>query len=131
MDGHSMKKYSAFCFVLMGLFYAIQVSILGYTVYYLSENGYGAFEIGTLLAVFGIIAAIVQRVLGYFADRVNEIDFKNIITTLGIITIFLFICMHLCENNKLAVGLLFGAAFVCTNSMSPFVNESCFYYKLV
>ena len=124
-----MKKYSMFCYALMSIFYIIQVSVLGYTVYYLNEHGYTAFEVGTLLTIFGIIAAIAQRILGDIADKIPKIDFKNILTVGGFITLILFVCMHILSKNKLSIGLLFGLVFVLTNSMSPFVNESCFYYK--
>ena len=123
-----MKKYSTFCFLLTGVFYIIQVSVLGFTVYYLSENGYTPFEVGALLTTFGIIAMIAQRLLGNFADENPKIDFKSILTLTGLICIVLFICMYFLNKNKLAVGLLFGTAFTLTNCMSPFVNESCFYY---
>lgn len=88
-----MKKYSAFCFLLTGVFYIIQVSVLGFTVYYLSENGYTPFEVGALLTTFGIIAMIAQRLLGNFADENPKIDFKSILTLTGLICIVLFICM--------------------------------------
>ena len=102
---------------------------LGFTVYYLNENGYTAVEVGTLLAAFGIIAAIVQPLLGYLADKNKKFDFKYILTCSGFVAIALFIALFLFDKNKVIIGLLFGLTFVLTNSMSPFVNSSCFYYS--
>lgn len=123
-----MKKYSIFCYALTAIFYVIQVSVLGFTVYYLNENGYTALEVGTLLATFGIIAAIIQPLLGYLADKNKKFDFKYILTCTGFLAIALFIALFLFDKNKVIIGLLFGIIFVLTNSMSPFVNSSCFYY---
>ncbi len=123
-----MKKYSIFCYTLTAIFYVIQVSVLGFTVYYLNENGYTALEVGTLLATFGIIAAIVQPLLGYIADKNVKFDFKYILTCSGVLAIALFIALFLFDKNKIIIGILFGITFVLTNSMSPFVNSSCFYY---
>lgn len=123
-----MKRYSIFCSALMASYYIIQVCVLGYTVYYLSSNSYSTFEIGILLSVFGIIAAIVQPVLGHIADRNKIIDFKNILICLSLIAIALFICLLTFNKNKLSIGIIFGIVYVLTNIMSPFVNESCFYY---
>ena len=124
-----MKKYSIYCYALTAIFYVIQVSILGFTVYYLNENGYTALEVGMLLAAFGIIAAIVQPLLGYLADKNKKFDFKYILTCSAFVAIALFIALFLFDKNKVIIGLLFGLTFVLTNSMSPFVNSSCFYYS--
>lgn len=124
-----MKKYSAFCFLLIGIFYIIQVSVLGYTVYFLSENGWAVVEIGILMAAFGIVAAFTQPLLGFVADKNNKIDFKSILTCAALIVTVLFVLLLFFDKNKIVIGILFGITFVMTNSMSPFVNSSCFYYK--
>lgn len=129
MDGHSMKRCSTLCYALMGLFYMIQVSILGYTVYFLSENGYVASEIGILLAISGIIAAAIQPMLGHLADNNEKIDFKTILTYMGMMVVVLFIILYRFYSNKVVTALLFCIIYVLTNSMSPFVNESSFYYS--
>lgn len=123
-----MKKYSVFCFLLIGVFYIIQVSVLGFTVYYLTENGYNALEVGILLAIFGIVAVLYQQFLGRLADKNPKVDFKSILTFMGFIVIVLFLFMYFMNKNKLAIGFLFGIAFVFINCMLPFVNVSCFYY---
>ena len=123
-----MKKYSIFCYLLIAIFYIVQVSVLGFTVYFLNENGYTALEVGVLLAVFGIIAANVQPLLGYIADTNEKVDFKSILTWRGFVTAALFIPLYLFDKNKSVIGVLFGIIFVLTSSMSPFVNASCFYY---
>ena len=124
-----MKKYSIFCFILIAVFYIIQVSVLGYTVYFLEENAFKAYEVGILLTVFGIIAAILQPILGRIADRYEKIDFKTILTWTGLTDTAFFLLLYYFDKNKLAIGILFGLIFVFTNCMSPFVNSSCFYYK--
>ena len=50
-------------------------------------------------------------------------------TCSGFVAIALFIALFLFDKNKVIIGLLFGLTFVLTNSMSPFVNSSCFYYS--
>ena len=124
-----MKKYSIFCFLLIAVFYIVEVSVLGYTVYFLGENGYTSSEIGILLAIFGIIAAVLQPILGSIADKFKKIDFKSILTYAGLLGIILFILLYVFHGNKVLVGLLFGLIFIVFSNMSPFVNESCFYYK--
>ena len=122
-----MKKYSIFCYLLTGIFYIIQVSVLGYTVYFLAENGYTPAQISILMGIFGIIGAFTQPVLGYVADRNKKIDFKRILTWAVILAIILFAALYHFYQRKLIIGLLFGTLFLCTNNMSPFVNASCFY----
>lgn len=128
-DKTMKNKYSIYCITLAAVFFIIQVSILGYAVYYLNQNGYTASEIAILMAVVGIVAAITQPFLGYFADKNKKIDFKNVLTIAGVIVIVLFSCLLYFDKNKIVSGILFGTIYVCTNSMSPFVNASCFYYK--
>lgn len=124
-----MKKYSILCYALMGLFYMVQVSVLGYTVYFFSENGYVASEIGILLAISGIIATAIQPMLGHLADNNKKIDFKTILTYMGMIVVVLFIILYRFYSNKIVTALLFCIIYVLTNSMSPFVNASNFYYN--
>ncbi|MBO6119443.1 MAG: MFS transporter [Lachnospiraceae bacterium] len=124
-----MKKYSAYCIILTAVFYIVQVSVLGYTVYFFSEKGYSAGEISVLMAISGVIAGIVQPLLGYIADKYERIDFKNILSVSGVIVTLLFLNLLYFDNNKIATGILFAIIFASTNSMSPFVNSSCFYYK--
>ena len=123
-----MKKYSIFCYLLTAIFYIVQVSVLGYTVYFLAENGYTAAQISILMGVFGIVAAITQPTLGYIADRNKNIDFKRILTWIGFAVIILFIALYYFYQRKIASGLLFGTIYLSTNNMSPFINASCFYY---
>ena len=123
-----MKKYSMFCSALMAIYYIIQVSVPGYTIYFLSEKGFTASEIGILLAVFGIVAVFLQPLLGDMADKNYNIDLKKILTCIGIIVEALFIGLYYFDNNKYIIGLLFGIIFVFVNIMLPFVNASCFYY---
>ena len=124
-----MKKYSLFCFLLTAIFYIIQVSVLGFTVYFLNENGFSASEVALLMAAFGVVAAITQPILGTFADKNRNIDFKNILTFMGILVLISFIILCHFSKNKIIIGLFFGIIFILTNNMSPFVNSSCFYYK--
>ncbi|MBR0039378.1 MAG: MFS transporter [Lachnospiraceae bacterium] len=123
-----MKKYSIFCYFLTAIFYIVQVSVLGYTVYFLAENGYTAAQISILMGVFGIVAAITQPTLGYIADKNKNIDFKTILTCIGLLVIILFIALYCFYQRKIAIGLLFGTVYLSTNNMSPFINSSCFYY---
>ena len=123
-----MKKYSVFCYLLTAIFYIVQVSVLGYTVYFLAENGYTAAQISILMGVFGIVAAITQPTLGYIADKNKNIDFKTILTCIGFLVIILFIALYCFYQRKIAIGLLFGTVYLSTNNMSPFINSSCFYY---
>lgn len=123
-----MKKYSVFCYLLTAIFYIVQVSVLGYTVYFLAENGYTAAQISILMGVFGIVAAITQPTLGYIADKNKNVDFKTILTFIGFLVIILFIALYCFYQRKIAIGLLFGTVYLSTNNMSPFINSSCFYY---
>lgn len=123
-----MKKYSVFCYLLTAIFYIVQVSVLGYTVYFLAENEYTAAQISILMGVFGIVAAITQPTLGYIADKNKNIDFKTILTCIGLLVIILFIALYCFYQRKIAIGLLFGTVYLSTNNMSPFINSSCFYY---
>ena len=124
-----MKKYSLFCIALMAIFYIVEIGMLGYAVYFLSENGVKALEIGILLGVSGIVAAIIQPLFGHIADKYDNIDFKNLLTWMGAFVVVLFIGLYCFHNNKMAIMIFFGLLYLLTNTMTPFVNESSFYYS--
>lgn len=113
----------------MAIFYIVEICMLGYAVYFLSENDITALEIGILLGISGLIAAIIQPILGYIADKYEKVDFKSLLTWMGLIVVILFISLYYFNGTKLAIEIIFGWLYILTNTMTPFVNESCFYYS--
>lgn len=107
----------------------VEICMFGYAVYFLSENGVASYEIGILLGVSGLVAAIIQPLFGHIADKYEKVDFKRLLTWMGLIVVVLFVLLYYFNNNKLTIEIIFGLLYIITNTMTPFVNESCFYYS--
>jgi len=120
MKNKTMIKY---CFV-QGLFWMLFCSCYGYITYYLVGKGFSAGEVGIITAVFGLIGALVQPVLGRFVDD-GKIGWKklSVILYCGMLLSALIICF---VNVKLVQGIFFGLTLVFLNGSMPLINRAGF-----
>ena len=112
--------------LLQGCFWMIFCAGTGFISLYLQGKGYTNTEIGTVTAVFGILAVILQPVLGRISDSSPRLNWKAMLRLL--LLPFLLTCiLMLVIPGKLA-GLLIGVAMLLANLMMPFVHSANFDY---
>lgn len=94
---------------------------------YMQEAGYSTFAIGALIAVGGLLAALLQPVLGRICDRNPKVTWRGILRTL--IFMFAAVCaIMLVVPAKIAAPMM-GLLFLLFNLMMPFVHGSAFIYR--
>ncbi len=88
----------------------------------------GNAEIGTVTAIFGILAALLQPVLGGITDRSNRLTWRSMILMLAIPYLLICIAMPLIPGAW-AGALFMGLLILLGNTIIPFINSAHFYYS--
>lgn len=113
--------------LIQGLFWMLFCVGMGYVSVYLLGIGISNSAIGTLVAVFGVLSAVLQPVFGRLSDKRKEFSWKNISIFCAII--FLTVCiLMLIVKEKIFSGICMGILILLANLINPFINSALFYY---
>jgi hypothetical protein len=113
---------------MQGLFWMLFCVSSGFISLYLQGRGLGNAEIGTVTAIFGILAALLQPVLGGITDRSNRLTWRSMILMLAIPYLLICIAMPLIPGAW-AGALFMGLLILLGNTIIPFINSAHFYYS--
>ena len=114
--------------MMQGLFWMLFCVSSGFISLYLQGRGLGNAEIGTVTAFFGILAALLQPVLGGITDRSNRLTWRNMILMLAIPSLVICIVMPFIPGAW-AGAVFMGLLILLGNTMMPFINSANFYYS--
>lgn len=123
-----INKEQVLAVLLFAFFYILQLCLIGYTITFFKACGSSEQVAGIVVAVACAIATFLQPVLGNVADRSKRFNWKIILYILTTILIVISVKLIFFNGSTLDI-LLFCAAVVIVFCMSPFINESCFYYN--
>ncbi len=113
---------------MQGLFWMLFCVSSGFISLYMQGRGLGEAGIGTVTALFGILAALLQPVLGGITDRSRRLTWRRMILTLAIP--YLLICIVMPFIPGAWAGAIFmGLLILLGNTMMPFINSAHFYYS--
>ncbi|MDD3174375.1 MAG: MFS transporter [Herbinix sp.] len=100
----------------------------GFISLYLQGRGLGTAGIGTATALFGILAALLQPILGGLCDRSNRLTWRSMVLMLSVPFLVLCVIMPLIPGAW--TGAVFiGMLMLLANVIMPFVNSAHFYYS--
>lgn len=102
--------------------------IMGFATVFLLYKDFEGQQIGVILAVSNICAALLQPVIASFADRSKYITLKTIISFLAFIVILLTILLVLIPVNKVIIALLFILIGTVVLTIQPLLNSLIFEY---
>ena len=71
--------------LIQAFFWMNFATIMGYTSVYLLNCGFSNTQIGVLMAVAGVLSAVLQPIVASYADRPDSQSVKKIIIEIGII----------------------------------------------
>lgn len=108
---------------VQGFFWMNFAVIMGFSSFYLLDSGFSNTEIGLVIAVAGIISAVLQPALAGYADRASSPSLKKIVFLFSIVLFVLGILLIL--NHKRVfwlTGLFYGCVITFLQSLTPLVN---------
>lgn len=113
---------------MQGLYWMLFCVSSGFISLYLQGRGLSNGGIGTVTAIFGILAALMQPVLGGITDRSNRLTWRHMILMLAIP--YLIICIVMPFIPGAWAGALFmGLLILLGNTIMPFINTAHFHYS--
>lgn len=118
------KKYC----VLQSCYWMMINVGLGYTAFCLGEAGFGAGAIGALTALYGLISALLQPMLGRVADKSRRIGWKTLLLVLSALCAAALAVLY-GVSSGVWTAVLFGLIAVLINCMLPMINTAYFYYE--
>ena len=117
------KRYMA----MQGLFWMLFCVSFGFISLYLQGRGLSNAGIGIVTAVSGILAALLQPLLGGITDRSNRLTWRSMILLLCVPFLLVCILMPLIPG-PLAGAVFMGILILIANTTIPFVNSAHYYY---
>ena len=112
---------------LQGLYWMLFCIPASFISLYLQGRGLSNGGIGTVTATFGIMAALLQPVLGGITDRSRQLTWRSM--TLMLAIPFLLICIIMPLIPGAWAGAIFmGLLILLGNTIMPFINSAHFYY---
>ena len=102
--------------------------IMGFATVFLLYKDFEGQQIGVILAMSNICAALLQPIIASFADRSKHVTLKTIISFLAFIVILLTILLVLIPVNKVIIALLFILIGTVVLTIQPLLNSLIFEY---
>lgn len=114
--------------ILQGLYWMNACVAYGYGISYLKEMGFSAGYLGILFAVFSLIAALIQPVVGRIVDKSKRFHWKTVLLILTAAMMALTASLLVVKDGIASALLFCFYAMFCTITM-PMINVVCFYYE--
>ena len=102
--------------------------IMGFATVFLLYKDFEGQQIGVILAMSNICAALLQPIIASFADRSKHVTLKTIISFLAFFVILLTILLVLIPVNKVIIALLFILIGTVVLTIQPLLNSLIFEY---
>ena len=113
---------------LQGLYWMMFCAASGFISLYLQGRGLSSAGIGNVTAAFGMMAALLQHVLGRITDRDSRVTWRGMILSLTFP--FLLVCLVMPLVKGTWSGALFmGLLILLSNTIMPFLNTAHFEYS--
>ena len=102
--------------------------ISAFAVTYLMTRGFGAAQIGVMLAMTNILSCILQPVIGSHVDRTSVSLLQKIIPAFLIAAFLALFCVELLRLPLAVTGLLYIAGYLSFSITLPLFNPLCAHY---
>lgn len=108
---------------IQGFFWMNYVAVIGYSSVYLLHAGFDNSQVGLLIAVTGLMAALLQQVLASYADRRGGTPLKGMICCIAGISLACVGGVEITQSHKLLTGFFYGCCMVLLLLNMPLVNS--------
>lgn len=124
MDNSNERDLTGLYSLVQGTFWMGFAAIMGFSSVYLLDAGFSNTQIGALIAVAGIVSAVLQPLLASYADRPDSPSLKKILIAVALIQGVLGLCLWFNYHGVLwAIGLFYGCAVTLLQLLTPLINS--------
>ena len=107
MSSVKTKNLTPLYAFIQGLYWMNFAAIMGYSGFYLLGSGFSNTEIGIIIAIAGILSAVLQPVLAGYADRPESPSLIKFLQLLLVLQLILGISLLFCKSILLT-GVVYG-----------------------
>lgn len=107
-----------------GFFWMNFAAIMGFSSIYLLDNGFTNTQIGLLIAIAGIVSALLQPALASYADKPCSPSLKKILLALtAILLVLSALLLVFYKRTLFFTGLFYGCCITLLQLLTPLVNS--------
>lgn len=118
-----MKNRTVAYSIIQALFWSFYGIILGYVSLYLLDGGFNNSAIGIIIAVSGIVSALLQPFIAAWADRSDKVSLKQIICGVGVLALIAAVALLIFRGNMLLTGGFYSLCIILLQLTTPLVNS--------
>ena len=122
MSSVKTKNLTPLYAFIQGLYWMNFAAIMGYSGFYLLGSGFSNTEIGIIIAIAGILSAVLQPALASYADRPESPSLKKFLQLLLVLQLILGIALLFCKSILLT-GVVYGCGVTLLQLLTPFINS--------
>lgn len=111
MTDHLTARYG----LIHGAYWASYAAIAAYVNLYLLEMGFSSGAIGVLIALAGLLSALLQPLAASYADRETSPNLKAINLAIAALWMLSALGLLVFHKNKVASLLFYGGCLPCCN----------------
>ena len=118
MPNHLTARYG----LIHGAYWASYAAIAAYVNLYLLEMGFSSGAIGVLIALAGLLSALLQPLAASYADRETSPNLKAINLAIAALWMLSALGLLVFHKNKVASLLFYGGCLSLLQLQTPLVN---------
>ena len=118
MTDHLTARYG----LIHGAYWASYAAIAAYVNLYLLEIGFSSGAIGVLIALAGLLSALLQPLAASYADRETSPNLKTINLAIAALWMLSALGLLVFHKNKVASLLFYGGCLSLLQLQTPLVN---------
>ena len=107
---------------IQSFFWMCYASIMGFVSMYLLQAGFDNSQVGILIAVAGLLSALLQPVVAAYADKPGSLSLGRLITLSGGAALACGVGLVLGRGSMAVTGLLYTGCMVLLQMTTPLVN---------
>lgn len=117
-----MKNRTLGYALIQSFFWVCYAAVMGFVSMYLLQAGFDNSQVGLMIAVAGLLSALLQPVVAAYADRPGSMSLGALIRLSGLATLACALGLIFIRGNKALTGLLYGLSMVLLQLTTPLVN---------
>ena len=123
MSGEGKKTPNVRYALILAFYWSNYAILLNYANVYLLDKGFRATSIGVMIAVSAGLAAVLQPLIGAYADREKSLSVKSILLVMTLLfLLFNAIIPASAGNSALLLMIAFSASITLMQAMAPLAN---------
>lgn len=104
-------------------FWIVFVTLANFASVFLLNTGFTNTQIGIIIALAGVVSALLQPTVASYADKNSSPSLKKICLFISLIALVLSAFLLFYTRSLLCTGIFYGSCFVLIQLLTPMVNS--------